>query len=85
MNLQTQELLAASAIVGAIQENPPLDPTRKDPMIAWNLEIWQYVGLIALSLAAIALVGFFSRKAEYAIMTAATLSLILIVFFLTLK
>ncbi|MFN6569691.1 hypothetical protein A6770_20345 [Nostoc minutum NIES-26] len=77
MNLLAQELPSPRAI----QEAPPLG-TDKDPLIAHNLQKEQYVGIIALAIALVAAVGFFSRRVEYAIVFAVILSAILIAFFL---
>ncbi len=54
-----------------------------DRLIDRNLQKGQYTGIFALMIALIAIVGFFSRRAEYAILFATTLSIVLIVFFFT--
>jgi hypothetical protein len=79
MNLFIQELPASKLAPKAIQETPA---PGKDPLIARGLQKDQYIGIIALAIALIAAVGFFSRRVEYAIGLALTLSVILIAFFL---
>ena len=76
---------SAIRLLGAILEtqHPPEVPPGKDPLIAHGLQVWQYIGIVVLAVAAIAAVGFFSRKVEYAIFFAVGLSIALIVFFLT--
>jgi hypothetical protein len=71
-------------LFGAILETqPPEVAPGKDPLIANGLQVWQYIGITILAVAAIAAVGFFSRRVEYAIFFAIGLSIALIVFFLT--
>jgi hypothetical protein len=62
-------------------EKTPSQP--HDSLIArfWQKE--QYVGIAILLFGLIAIIGFFSRRFEYALIFALTLSVILIVFFLT--
>jgi hypothetical protein len=48
-----------------------------------GLQDWQYIGIVAFAVGAIAIVGFLSRRIEYALLFALTLSVVLIVFFLT--
>lgn len=67
-----------------IQETPVPATTQNDPLIAKGLQRGQYVGIFALAIGLIAAVGFFSRRVEYALLFAAVLSIILIVFFFTL-
>lgn len=95
MTLPTKELPAPKRLVGkiqanpyvqenpSIQENPSYDTTRKDPLIARDLEQWQYIGILVLAVGTIAIVGFFSRRVEYALLFATALSVVLIIFFLT--
>ena len=66
-----------------IQESPPPNITQKDPLIDKDLQVWQYSGIVILAVGAIAAVGFFSRRVEYALLFAITLSIVLIVFFIT--
>lgn len=82
--ISTQVLSAINRLFGAILETqPPETPPGKDPLIAHGLQVWQYIGITILAVAAIAAIGFFSRKVEYAIFFAVGLSIALIVFFLT--
>ncbi len=62
-------------------ETTPSQP--HDSLIArvWQKE--QYIGIAILLVGLIAIIGFFSRRFEYALIFALTLSVILIVFFLT--
>ncbi len=78
-----EEIPASKPNPGAIQTTPSV-VTRTDPLIARNLQKEQYAGIFALMIALIAIVGFFSRRFEYALLFATTLSIILIVFFLTI-
>lgn len=79
----TPESLALKQLLGTIQENPAVDATQKDPLINQGLQDWQYIGIIILAVCVIAGFGFFSRRIEYAILFALSLSLVLIVFFLS--
>jgi len=81
MNLFIQELPESEISPNRIQENP-LSAT--DSLIAYGLEKEQYIGIIALVIALIAAVGFFSRRVEYAIFVALFLSAFLISLFLLL-
>lgn len=81
--IPTKEAPAPEPLVGTIQENPSFDKTQKDPLIARGLEQWQYIGIVAIAIAAVALVRFFSRRVEHALLFAIALSVVLIVFFLT--
>jgi hypothetical protein len=67
-----------------IQETQLPAPTQNDPLIAKGLQREQYIGIFILGIGLIAAVGFFSRRVEYALLFAAALSIVLIVFFLTL-
>jgi hypothetical protein len=82
MVLPTQALLALVQLIGEIQENQSLDPPGgQDPLVAHGLQIWQYIGIVALAVFLVAAVGFFSPRVEYAIYFAIFLSIILITFF----
>ncbi|MBW4592925.1 MAG: hypothetical protein KME46_08370 [Brasilonema angustatum HA4187-MV1] len=83
MALPTQELQPKNQYEGRIQETPP-PGTQNDPLIAKGLQKGQYLGIFGFVIALIAVIGYFSRRVEYAILFAVTLSVILIVFFLTL-
>ncbi len=75
---------SAIRLLGAILEtHPPEVPPGKDPLITHGLQVWQYIGIVILAVTAIAAIGFFSRKVEYAIFFAVGLTIALIVFFLT--
>jgi hypothetical protein len=76
MILFAQELPAP---VKTIQETP-LRSTQ-DPLIAKGLQKEQYFGVVTFAIVLIAAVGFISRRVEYAILFAFTLSIILILFF----
>jgi hypothetical protein len=54
-----------------------------DTLIAKGLQKEQYLGITLLLLGIVAVVGFFSRRFEYALIFAGVLSLILIIFFIT--
>ncbi|MGM3307178.1 hypothetical protein ACSQ6I_14600 [Anabaena sp. WFMT] len=66
-----------------IQEIPSEQTPGKDLLIARGLQKEQYIGITILFICLIALIGFFSRRVEYALIFALTLSIILIVFFLS--
>ncbi|WP_414565701.1 hypothetical protein [Anabaena sp. CCY 9613] len=65
------------------QVNTP-SPNSPDPLISKGWEREQYVGIIILFISLIAAVGYLSRRLEYALLFAVTLSIILVVFFLTM-
>jgi hypothetical protein len=82
--ISIQVLSAINRLLATTLETQPQEPlSGKDPLIAHGLQVWQYIGITILAIAAIAAVGFFSRKVEYAIFFAVGLSIALIVFFLT--
>ncbi|QYX34064.1 hypothetical protein K2F26_03140 [Sphaerospermopsis torques-reginae ITEP-024] len=59
-------------------------PSRTDDsLIAKNLQKEQYIGIAILLVGLITIIGFFSRRFEYALIFALTISMILIVFFIT--
>jgi flagellar biosynthesis/type III secretory pathway M-ring protein FliF/YscJ len=68
--------------INTSQEIPNNQQTN-DPMIAKQLQKEQYVGIGMLVIALVVVVGFFSRRVEYALIFAAVLSLILIFLFLS--
>ncbi|MBW4635525.1 MAG: hypothetical protein KME30_27655 [Iphinoe sp. HA4291-MV1] len=84
MALPTRELQPKNQYGGTIRETPPPGTTQNDPLIAKGLQKDQYFGILGLAIALIAVIGFFSRRVEYAILFAVVLSVILITFFLTL-
>ncbi|MCG6137017.1 MAG: hypothetical protein MET45_20670 [Nostoc sp. LLA-1] len=59
-------------------------PNSPDPLIAKGWEREQYVGITILFISLIAAVGYLSRRLGYALLFAVTLSIILVVFFLTM-
>jgi hypothetical protein len=79
MNLTPKHL----PIKNNIQETPSEGTPLQDPLIARGWQREQYVGISILLLGLIAVVGFLNRKFEYALIFALTLSIILIVFFVT--
>jgi len=83
MTLPTQEFQAPERLVGTIQENPSVDTTQEDPLINRDLQHAQYIGIFAIAVGLTAMVGFFSRRFEHALLFATALSVVLIVFFLT--
>ncbi|BAZ14097.1 hypothetical protein NIES4071_59370 [Calothrix sp. NIES-4071] len=58
--------------------------TPKDPLIAKGLQTEQYVGVVTLAIAIIAVVGIISRRIEYALIVAFVISIILIAIFVWL-
>lgn len=56
-------------------------PTQKDPLINYNEEHLIYGGVFLLVISLIIGLGLLSRKLEYALLCAITLTLILILFF----
>lgn len=84
MALPTRELQSRNQYKGTIQETPPPGTTQNDPLIAKGLQKGQYIGILGLAIAIIAVIGYFSRRVEYAILFAITLSIVLITFYLTL-
>lgn len=83
MSLPNEEFPAATRSPGTIQEIPSPSSTPKDSLIARSLQSEQYIAIALLFAGLIAAVGFFSRRVEYALLFAFTLSIVLIVFFLT--
>lgn len=73
----------ASRMLGIVQAGLAVDTPKRDPLIARNLEAWQYIGIIGLAVGLIVLVRIFSPRVEHAILFAIFLSVILIVFFFT--
>ena len=63
--------------------NLAVEAAGRDPLISRDLEIWQYIGIAALALASIFAVRAISPKMEHTLLFAASLSIILIVFFLS--
>lgn len=69
--------------LGTIGLNLAVEAARRDPLISRNLETWQYVGIAALAIASVFAVRALSPKMEHTLLFAASLSIILIVFFLS--
>ncbi|MBW4646421.1 MAG: hypothetical protein KME23_26095 [Goleter apudmare HA4340-LM2] len=65
-----------------IPEKNPTNSIPKDPLIARGLQREQYIGITTLLLGLILVVGFLSRRFEYALLFALSLSMVLIVFLL---
>lgn len=80
MILLAQELPAPERLK-TIQETPSQQSTQ-DQLIAKGLQKEQYFGVVAFAVVLIAAVGIISRRVEYAIMFALTLSILLILFFM---
>ncbi len=83
MALPTEEFAVPKRTPGTIQEIPSPGITPKDSLIAKGWQHEQYIGISILLLGLVAIVGFFSRRFEYALLFAFVLSIILIVFFMT--
>jgi len=81
MKLLAQELPAPNNSPSTIEEAPA---PGKDPLIARGLQTEQYLGIIALAIALVAVVGFVSRRVEYAIVFALIVSAVLIALFLVI-
>ncbi|WP_414551722.1 hypothetical protein [Anabaena sp. CCY 0017] len=65
-----------------IEEIPATEPAQQDSLIAKGWQREQYIGIAILFISLIAAVGYLSRRLEYALLFAFTLSMILIVFLL---
>lgn len=83
MPLPNEEFPAPEQSVGTTQENPSVGTTQKDPLIDRGLQVGQYIGIVALAVGAIVVVKVFSPRVEHAILFALSLSVVLIIFFLT--
>ncbi len=84
MTLPNEEFQTPRRSPSTIRETPSPATVQHDPLIAKGLQKQQYFGIVALAIALVAVIGFFSRRVEYAILFAIVLSVILISFFLTL-
>lgn len=82
MTLLIQNLLILGRLTIALQENLPPEATRNDPLIAHGWQTWQYVGIAALAVGAIAIVRMFSLRVEHAILLAVVISVIVIALFM---
>lgn len=60
--------------------SPPI--SHNDPSIDHGGQVIVYIGVTLFVLSVVALVGFFSRRVEYALFTALALSLGLVAFFI---
>ena len=81
MTFLNAEFLALAQFLSTAGENPSFSTTQKDPLINRGLEDWQYIGIIALAIASLIAVRVLSSRAEYTILFALALSLVLIIFF----
>ncbi|MBD2360948.1 hypothetical protein H6G36_07110 [Anabaena minutissima FACHB-250] len=84
MKLQIQQLPKLQRSPGTIQENPLPENQPQDALISKGWQREQYIGITILFIALISAIGFFSRRFEYALLFALALSIVLIVFFLTI-
>ncbi|WGV23176.1 hypothetical protein [Halotia branconii] len=84
MSLPTSKFLVSQRSPDTIEEIPASKETPPDPLIAKRLQRGQYVGVVILAVGLIAAVGYLSRRFEYALLFAFALSIVLIVFFLTI-
>lgn len=75
MKTQTQEIPEPK--VGALQENPGVDP-EKDPLIAQGEENIAYLGILLLAIAIATVVGLLSRRLDYAILFSFIFSVVII-------
>jgi hypothetical protein len=66
-----------------IQEINNRDQPGQDSLIAKGWQREQYIGITILLIGVILIIGFFSRRFEYALIFALTFSMILIVFLLS--
>lgn len=82
--LNNQKTLLAEQLPGRFLKITASDSTPKDPLIARGLEREQYMGIAILLCSLIVAVGFLSRRFEYALLFALSLSIVLIVFLLTI-
>lgn len=67
-----------------IEEIPSSNSIQQDSLIAKGWQREQYISIGILAITLIAAVGYVSRRFEYALLFAFTLSMILIVFLLTI-
>ncbi|HEY9661660.1 MAG TPA: hypothetical protein V6C65_24655 [Allocoleopsis sp.] len=73
--------LLADAPLTDPQAVKPSPNIQSDPLVDQGAALTVHIGAILIVLAIAAIVGFFSRKAEYAIFTGLVLSAIVISFF----
>ncbi|MBE9007142.1 hypothetical protein IQ259_19240 [Fortiea sp. LEGE XX443] len=83
MALPIEEFPVPQRSQRTVEQIPTPDPTTRDPLIpkVWQRE--QYIGIFILFISLIAAVGLFSRRFEYALLFALSLSVVLIIFFLS--
>lgn len=67
-----------------IQQISTPDTPSRNPLITKNWQREQYLGISILLISLIAAVGFLSRRLEYALLFAIALSIVLIIFFLSI-
>lgn len=82
MNLPIQSLLGTISELPSEQET--VDAPKKDPLIAHGWDYVLYIGLFAIAITSIAIVGVISPRVENALYFALALSVMLIAFLLTL-
>lgn len=82
MTLPIQSLLGTISELPSEQET--VDTPKKDPLIAYGWDYVLYVGIFAIAVASIAVVGVISPRVENALYFALALSVMLIAFLLTL-
>jgi hypothetical protein len=81
MSLPTEEFPLPKQSPGTIREVPAPGATPNDSLIAKGWQKEQYIGVAILFVGLIAAIGFISRRFEYALVFAISLSIILIIFF----
>lgn len=67
-----------------VQEIHKIDQPNQDSLIAKNWQKEQYIGISIVLMGLILIIGFFSRRFEYALIFALTVSIILVVFLLAI-
>lgn len=89
MTLQIQAFPAPKQLLGAIpelpsdRETPTSGPPKKDPLIAHGWDYVLYLGIFAIAIALIAIVGAVSPRVEHALYFALAISVVLIAFLFT--
>lgn len=82
MTLPTQSPLGTISELPSEQE--AVDAPKKDPLIAQGWDYVLYIGIFAIAIVSIAIVGVVSPRVENALYFALALSVLLIAFLLTL-
>ena len=84
-----QSLSAPKQLLGTIPELPSdrekgsVDTPKKDPLIAHGWDYVIYIGIFAIAITSIAIVGVVSPRVEHALYFALALSVVLIAFLFT--